>query len=261
MTAGAIVLMYHRLGLARNAWEARYAIAPERFEAHMTALAHEGMRCVGLDALMRWLKSADPLPENAFALTFDDGFRSVREHALPLLERLGWPFAVFLVSDLVGREDLWTRASNPDGVAYPLLDADEILHMQHRGVAFHSHTCSHASLPDLDDQRLEHELGDSRGALEKLLGRPVDYLAYPFGHVDERVAEAARRAGYRGAFSTQPGFNRREVDRFRIRRIDVYGTDTPAMLLRKVRLGTNDGTLSALARYYAGRVKARLAVA
>jgi hypothetical protein len=75
------------------------------------------------------------------------------------------------------------------------------------------------------------------------------------------VAEAARRAGYRGAFSTQPGFNRREVDRFRIRRIDVYGTDTPAMLLRKVRLGTNDGTLSALARYYAGRVKARLAVA
>jgi peptidoglycan/xylan/chitin deacetylase (PgdA/CDA1 family) len=261
MTAGAIVLMYHRIGRARNPWEARYAIAPERFEAHMTALAREGMCCVALDTLARWLESGDPLSENAFALTFDDGFRSVREHALPLLERLHWPFAVFLVSDLIGRADLWTRAANPDGVVYPLLGEEEILDMQRRGAAFHSHTCSHASLPGLDDGRLEHELQHSRAALEKLLGRPVDYLAYPFGHVDDRVAAAARHAGYRCAFSTQPGFNRREVDRFRIRRIDVYGTDTPAMLLRKVRLGTNDGTLSALARYYASRVKDRLAVA
>ena len=62
----------------------------------------------------------------------------------------------------------------------------------------------------------------------------------------------------RAAFSTQPGFNRRDVDRFRIRRIDVFGTDTPGMLMRKVRFGTNDGTLSNLAHYYFDRAKARL---
>ena len=94
--------------------------------------------------------------------------------------------------------------------------------------------------------------------MQRLLGRPVDYLAYPYGHVDERVVRAARSAGYRAAFSTQPGFNRRDVDRHRIRRIDVFGTDTPAMLMRKVRLGTNDGTLSGFARYYLGRARARL---
>jgi peptidoglycan/xylan/chitin deacetylase (PgdA/CDA1 family) len=94
--------------------------------------------------------------------------------------------------------------------------------------------------------------------LQHLLGRQVDYLAYPFGHLDERVVSAARKAGYRAGFSTQPGFNRPDVDRFRIRRIDVYGSDTPAMLMRKVRLGTNDGRLSNLARYYLSRGKARL---
>jgi peptidoglycan/xylan/chitin deacetylase (PgdA/CDA1 family) len=139
-----------------------------------------------------------------------------------------------------------------------LLSADEILDMQRRGVAFHSHTCSHASLPSLDDDRLAHELVESRAALQRLLGRKVEYLAYPFGRADERVVAAARQAGYRAAFSAQPGFNRRDVDRFRIRRIDVYGTDTPAMLMRKVRLGTNDGRLSNLARYYLTRAKARL---
>jgi peptidoglycan/xylan/chitin deacetylase (PgdA/CDA1 family) len=257
-SGGVIVLMYHRVGSARNAWEARYAIDPERFEAHMLALARQGMQPVSMEALSDWLENGKTLSTGAFVLTFDDGFRDVREHALPVLERLRWPFTVFLVSNLVGAEDTWTRASNPDGVTHPLLNADEILDMQRRGVGFHSHSCSHPSLPSLDDDRLWSELVESRAALQRLLGRQVDYLAYPFGHLDDRVVAAASRAGYRAAFSTQPGFNRRDVDRFRIRRIDVYGTDTPAMLVRKVRLGTNDGRLSNLARYYVTRAKARL---
>jgi peptidoglycan/xylan/chitin deacetylase (PgdA/CDA1 family) len=256
---GVIVLMYHRVGPAANAWEARYAISPTSFDAHMQALAREGMQAVSVDALHGWLDGGASLPRGAFVLTFDDGFRGVREHALPVLERMHWPFAVFLVSDRIGQQDTWTRTSNPDGNTYPLLDSEEVLDLQRRGVALHSHTCSHASLPKLDDEALRRELVESRAALQRLLGRPVDYLAYPFGHLDERVVAAARSAGYRVAFSTQPGFNRRDVDPFRIRRIDVFGTDTPAMLMRKVRLGTNDGTLANMARYYLGRVGARLA--
>lgn len=252
------VLMYHRVGDAHNAWEARYAISPDNFAAHMRALARKGYRAVGIDALVNWLEGGPPLPEGALLVTFDDGFRGVREHALPVLENLGWPFTVFLVSDLIGQEDVWTRASNPAGVTYPLLDADEIRDMQQRGASFHSHTRSHASLPTLDAAALTDQLAGSRAHLTRLLGHDVSYIAYPFGHVDDRVAAAARAAGYRAAFSTQSGFNRRDVDRFRIRRIDVYGTDTPAMLLRKVRMGSNDGSLGHATRYYLDRLKSRL---
>ena len=261
LAGNPLVLMYHRVGRARNAWEARYAIAPDRFEAHMLALQDAGMHAVEAGALVDWLGGGIPLPAGAFVLTFDDGFRGVREHARPVLLRLGWPYTVFLVSGLIGGEDVWTRSANPDGGSHPLLGVEEILDMQRAGVSFHSHTCSHASLPTLDDERLAAELADSRSALERLLGRPVDLLAYPFGHVDERVVAAAKRAGYRAAFSTQPGFNRRDVDRYRIRRIDVYGTDTPAMLLRKMRFGTNDGSVVQLGRYYWGRVRSRLLAA
>src|SRR5271166_4525879 len=236
-SGSVIVLMYHRVASAHNAWESRYAISPERFERHMLALAQNGLRAVSVETLKDWLDGGAPLATGAFLLTFDDGFRDVRLHALPVLERLGWPFMVFLVSSLVGKEDFWTRDSNPDGATYPLLNAEEILDMQHRGVSFQSHSCSHPSLPALEEDKLASELVESRAALQQMLGRPVDYLAYPFGHLDERVVMATRRAGYRAAFSTQPGFNRRDTDPFRIRRIEVYGTDTPSMLLRKVRLG------------------------
>lgn len=252
------VLMYHRVGHAGNAWEARYCISPGNFAAHMQALAGKGYRAVGIDELVNWLEGGPPLPEGAIVITFDDGFRGVREHAMPVLERLAWPFTVFLVSDLIGQEDRWTRATNPAGVTHPLLDADEIHDMQRRGVAFHSHTRSHASLPTLDDAGLADQLAGSRTVLAELLGHEVPYLAYPFGHLDERVEAATRAAGYRAAFSCQPGFNRRDVNRFRIRRIDVFGTDTPAVLLRKVKLGSNDGSLKHAARYYLDRLQARL---
>jgi peptidoglycan/xylan/chitin deacetylase (PgdA/CDA1 family) len=252
------VLMYHRVGEARNDWEARYAISPANFAAHMQALTRTGYRAVGIDALVDWLEGGAPLPEGAILITFDDGFRGVRDLALPVLEGLGWPFTVFLVSDLIGGQDIWTRTANPDGTTYPLLDADEIRDMQKRGCSFHSHTRSHASLPTLDDDQLADQLHGSRQALAELLGHEVRYLAYPFGHRNERVEAATRAAGYRAAFSTRPGFNRKDENRFRIRRLDVYGTDTPAMLMRKIKLGSNEGSLASAVRYYLGRLTSRL---
>lgn len=254
------VLMYHRVGDAHNAWESRYCISPQNFAAHMHALARKGYKAHSIDALVNWLDGGTPLPPGAIVITFDDGFRGVRDHALPVLETMGWPFTVFLVSDLIGQQDYWTKTSNPSGLTHPLLNADEIRDMQTRGVTFHSHTRSHPSLPTLDDEELTDQLSGSRAALEELLGHEITFLAYPFGHVDERVEAATRAAGYRAAFSTQPGFNRRAVNRYRIRRIDVFGTDTPAMLLRKVKLGSNDGSLNHAVRYYASRLASRIMV-
>lgn len=249
--------MYHRVGDAHNDWEARYAISAANFESHMQALARAGYQAVSIDALVDWLEGGAAPPDGAFLLTFDDGFRGVRDHALPVLEQMKWPFTVFVVSDLIGGEDVWTRTSNPDGATYPLLDADEIRDMQGRGCSFHSHTRSHASLPKLDDAGLVDQLAGSRHALAELVGHDVSYIAYPFGHLDERVEAVTRAAGYRAAFSTQPGFNRQDVNRMRIRRLDVYGTDTPAMLLRKIRFGTNDGSLVHAVRYYLNRLTNR----
>ncbi|MDP2832088.1 MAG: polysaccharide deacetylase family protein [Pseudomonadota bacterium] len=252
------VLMYHRVGQPHDPREARYAIAPKIFNAHLRALAEAGYHAVAIDQVVDWLEGGAPLAEGAFLLTFDDGFRSVRDHAAPLLEALGWPYTVFLVSDLIGAEDVWTRATRPDGATHPLLDGAEIGDMQARGCDFHSHSRSHASLPALNDAELASQLLGSRQALVELLGREVRYLAYPFGHVDERVERAARAAGYRAAFATQPGFNRQDVNRFQIHRLDILGTDTPANLLRKVRLGSNDGSLLGQLGYVAARLSARL---
>ena len=252
------VLMYHRVGAARNAWEARYCVSPERFEHQMNALHGRGMQACSTDELVAWLLDGRPLADGSFVLTFDDGFMGVYEHALPALSALAWRATVFLVSGLIGKRDHWTAQANPAGVSYPLLGKREIAEMAKHGFSFQSHTRSHPDLRSLSALELAEELGGARCDLEDLLGGPVRYLAYPFGWHDQRVVDAAQASGYSAAFCTQPGFNRRSIDRYRIRRLEVYGTDSPAALLRKVALGTNDGSLWHSVRYYGARVAARL---
>lgn len=251
------VLMYHRVGEVRSAAESLYCIAPERFAAQMNLLARRGYRAVPIDALVAWLEGGPTLKKGDFVLTFDDGFLGVREYALPILEQLGWPFTVFLVTSLLGGADMWQRFNNLEGRRYPLLSVDDVRHMRLRGCSFHSHTETHASLPSADDGTLAAELAGSRAALSNLLGDHAAYLAYPYGHLDDRVESATRAAGYKAAFSVQPGFIRRDVNPFRIPRLDIFGTDTPSALLRKVRLGGNDGSLTQVAKYYWSRVADR----
>jgi len=252
------ILMYHRVGNALNDWERKYCISPTRFAEHMQILARAGWQAVKIDDFFAWLDGNIELPEQSFLLTFDDGFLSVHEHAAPVLNSLGWPATVFLVSQLIGQRDAWCETHNPSGVTYPLMNASHILELRARGFSFHSHTRSHADLQTLDDNALQDQLAGARADLQTLLGEAVDYLAYPYGRYDDRVLRAAQAAGYRAAFSVQPGFNRRDIDRFRLRRLDVFGTDSAIALRRKITLGSNDGSLAHTAAYAANRLLARL---
>lgn len=245
------VLMYHQVRELDGGAASRHYVTPARFAAHMQALAGSGFKAVPVGDFVAWLDGGPALPAGSFVLSFDDGYLGVRDHALPVLERLGWPFAVFLVTDFLGHRDHWARNDEDAAGRWLLLGEEDVLAMRARGADFHSHSRSHASLPGLDDTALEAELSGSRRALAALRRDDAAiYLAYPYGRVDERVESAARAAGYRAGFSVQPGFNRRDTPAFRIRRLDVFGTDTPRSLLRKVRLGTNDGSLRTALQYY-----------
>jgi peptidoglycan/xylan/chitin deacetylase (PgdA/CDA1 family) len=216
----------------------------------MRHLAKKGMRACSIEAFFAWLDGGQDLPDGSFLLTFDDGFLGVYEHAAPVLKNLGWPATVFLVSALTGEQDEWTRKQNPDGLTHSLMGAEHIAALRRQGFTFHSHTRHHADLPALADGPLAEELEGSRLELESLLGEAVPYLAYPYGRYDQRVIQAAQAAGYKAAFSVQAGFNRQDVDRYRIRRLDIFGTDTPNTLMRKVLLGNNHGKKLQMAAYY-----------
>jgi peptidoglycan/xylan/chitin deacetylase (PgdA/CDA1 family) len=82
------------------------------------------------------------------------------------------------------------------------LRADGVRRLADAGFEIGFHTRRHNRLTQLHGAELERELTDGRSELEALVGAPLDTIAYPHGRADARVAEAARAAGYRFAFTT-----------------------------------------------------------
>lgn len=252
------VLMYHRIDTGVRPRERPYCVSTGQFAGHLEWLARQGYRPCSTRDFADWYLGQRPLPPRSVLITFDDGFAGLYQHALPLLAARSWPATVFLVSGLIGQHDVWGSSEFGAPGSRALLDARQIAEMARHGIDFQSHSCSHADLTTLNTRSLTQQIGGSRHQLEDLLGRPVDCFAYPYGRHDARVREAVQTAGYRIAFSVQPGFNRPGGDPWTVRRLDITGRDSTAGFGRMVAMGSNDGTLAQHVRYMARRLRDRV---
>jgi peptidoglycan/xylan/chitin deacetylase (PgdA/CDA1 family) len=103
------------------------------------------------------------------------------------------------------------------------IDWSEAREMSRHGIAFGSHTCTHAILPRLDRTTLQHELTRPLEVLAEQQVAWVPVLAYPNGDHDDVVVKAARDAGYRAAVTTAAGAEPgRPADLLRLKRIGVH---------------------------------------
>lgn len=254
----ALILMYHQVAQPQSEREHRFCTPPGEFERQMDHL-REHYVPVTLDAMVAGLRGEAPLPQRAVHVTFDDGFVGVLEHAAPVLAARGIPATMYAVSARLGATNDWM--SSRGFPARPLMSAAQLHELAAMGFEIGSHTCSHARLTEIAPEAVVQEVSASRHALEDAMGRPVRHFAYPYGLHSAAVRQAVIDAGYDTACSTVSGFNRRGEDGYRLRRIDVFGTDRLWQFRQKLRFGRNEsGRLYAL-QYYAGRVKARLGLA
>lgn len=116
------------------------------------------------------------------------------------------------------------------------LDDDEVRQLDREGISIQSHTVSHTPLSKITGEALASELLDSKLGLEQLLGKPVNYLAYPVGREADFNASsliAASAAGYSAAFTAQSGVVNEQTDRWAIPRVGTR--NSTGRLRRKLR--------------------------
>jgi peptidoglycan/xylan/chitin deacetylase (PgdA/CDA1 family) len=97
----------------------------------------------------------------------------------------------------------------------------ELCEMVEGGISVGSHGRSHDSFLHLTREDLLAELTESKRVLESVTGRPVTWLAYPYGEFSQTAMETARGAGYRGAVTTIEGLNDTSPNPYAVRRIGV----------------------------------------
>lgn len=191
--ADTIVLGYHAVS---TDWPSSLAVTPSRLEEQVRWLLDRGYRGA------TFADAARSTDGRTFAVTFDDGYRSVLLAALPVLERLDVPATLFPnivyldAAELNVGPALRRWLDSPFRAELESLTWDEVRLLAEKGWEIGSHTVTHPYLTRVPDDQLERELVDSKRRLEDELGRPCETLAYPSGDHDARVIAAAGRAGY-----------------------------------------------------------------
>jgi peptidoglycan/xylan/chitin deacetylase (PgdA/CDA1 family) len=116
---------------------------------------------------------------------------------------------------------------------------DEAKQMQRAGMAMGGHTHQHLALAGLTPHELVWDLETCTRLLrQKLLAQAVWPFSYPFGKKESfhiRAVRKLQQLGYRCAFSTEVGDNRRGADAYMIGR-----TDCKRALVSKVGAGGQD---------------------
>ncbi len=168
----------------------------------LDVLAYYGHRTVTLAEAAERCRAGRRLPGRSVVLTFDDGCRCFRDHAMPELQARGMTATLFAVSGLLGGSNSWDR---PPGVAgerrEDLLDGAALRGVAAAGFEVGSHGRRHRDLTTCDGAGLADEVGGSREELAAALGAPIVTFCYPYGRLDERARGAVAAAGYVAAGS------------------------------------------------------------
>ena len=169
------------------------------------------------------------LPGRRLVLTFDDGTCDFIDHALPVLEELGFTATLFIVAGKVGGKRDWSALpGQPPLAPVPLMDAVMLRQLRDRGFTIGSHTMSHPVLPATGDEQAQEEIARSKQVLADMLGQPVRWFAYPYLAATGQTEELVRLAGYEGACG---GANRTH-QRYYLNRIDATLYSLPQLRLR-----------------------------
>ncbi|MGH3003901.1 MAG: polysaccharide deacetylase family protein [Gaiellaceae bacterium] len=161
----------------------------------------KGYRSVTFDELV-----AERPAGRVVAITFDDGYRSVLDHGLPILESFAMHATVFVPTDYVEQERLadwpgmepWLTPSQEENLR--IMSWDDVRTLAAAGWEIGSHTRSHRRLRGLGSSELDRELRGSRLTCEERIQAPCRSIAYPYGSpgvdLDAAAAQAAAAAGY-----------------------------------------------------------------
>jgi len=218
------ILLYHKIDrIPAGSRYPRNYVTPEQFEAQLAFLARRGYTSVTFADYLAYRRGERLLPRRAVIITFDDGYRSNRTIALPLLRQYGFGATIFLVTAYVGMTNRW----DADEIQEPLLDAADVRAMQAVGIDFGSHTATHARLATLRPVEALRELRTSRERLGELLGKPVRVLGYPYGDYNRETMQFARDAGYEAGVIIRRRMNTDTTDLLELRRIPITCLTSP----------------------------------
>lgn len=167
------VLCYHRIS---DGPKSEYRVSPATFTSHMKILADSGYHSISPDQLYDYLVDNKSLPEKPVLITFDDSRVEHYEIAAPIMEKNGFRGVFFIMTITYNKKNYMTT--------------DQILQLAKAGHTIGLHSWDHTMVPKYKEAAdWQKQVANPKKKLESIVGKPVEYWAYPNGVYDHNGAE------------------------------------------------------------------------
>lgn len=170
-----IVIYYHDIVEAGNGYSYQ-RVEKNKFNEQMKYLKENGYTSILFEDMNK------PLPPKAILITFDDGFRTVYDVAVPIMRKYGMKANVFLPTKYVEEQ-------HPHFMTWDMLK--ELCMAGDFSVAAHTHT--HADIRSLNDATMKLEIEKSNQLLHDRLNIRTRSFCMPYGKYDKRSIETLKR--------------------------------------------------------------------
>lgn len=147
------------------------------FEEQMKYLHDHQYRTLLFPELM------EEIPDKAVIVSFDDGFMSVYENALPIMKKYDIRGNVYLPTAFIGKE--------PPFMTWDMI---EELHAGDKWY-FAAHTHNHVDIRTLDSDSAADEISRSHELFRSHLGYTPDVFCMPYGAFDRKSVRLVKKAG------------------------------------------------------------------
>lgn len=197
------VLLYH--GVLDNTWgAATLFVKPSEFAKQMAYLKDNNYTPIFVSEIDYAYAFEKPI-----IITFDDAYVDVYTNAFPILQTYNFKANIFVITGSIGNNLYMNEEMIKD------VDKSNLIEIG-------SHTISHYKLAEKDEQTIEKELKESKEALEKILNKEINTIAYPSGSFNSTVIKIAQKY-YSYGLSTLIGKEQsNNINYFKIKRYYVY---------------------------------------
>lgn len=187
----AVALLYHHVS---DDTPAVTSVTRGQFAEQLDYLENHHYQVWPLTKIIDHLKNKRPVPDRVVAITFDDGYRSIYDHAYPLLKSKQYPFTIFVSTDAIDKHF-------GSHMRWP-----QLREMSAHGASIENHSVSHLHMPQRQGNlstaghkvQLRREISHASERIKAEIGKASTLFAYPYGEYDTLTRELVAAAGLIG---------------------------------------------------------------
>ena len=213
------ILCYHRIRniLSSDGSNMKvYSVTPSAFAEQMKALSENGFHTVLPAQLDEYLTHNGKLPSKPIMITFDDTREEHFNIGAAEMNKYGFKGVFFIMTISINRSKYMTK--------------EQIKILSDDGNVIGAHSWDHHMVTKYEGEDWENQLTKPKKKLENIIGKPVNYFAYPDGIWNQAAITQIQKNGYKLAFILSTKRDSTQT-LFTIRRIIVSGTwSTPGFL-------------------------------